>query len=133
MSQLNNQCNNINQKIDISNIVNQFIKTFYSMWITDTKKLAQSGLIKSFSSIKYENNKYSGPEFFKVLNILKGPKININVSSFNFIDSGSRRIDICVIGQMTNSLNITKNFTQTFLISHLKDSWFIKNSILIYF
>ena len=131
MSQ-NINTNEINQKIDIFNIVNKFINSFYYMWMKDTTLLAHSGFIKSFSSLKYENQKYSGPNFFKVLNFIKKSKINIEVEKFNFIDSRSERIDILVIGKITNFLGVTQNFSQTFLISQLNNSWFIKNSILIY-
>ena len=56
----------------------------------------------------------------------------VNLNKYNYIDSGSRRIDISIIGTMT-SQNETINFNQTFIICNQDDSWYIKNSILMTF
>jgi hypothetical protein len=121
---------NINQIIDISVVVNQFINTFYNLWLTNTSELKNIGVILHFSKIAYEKKIFKGDDFINLLNGLKQNGLQINISKFEYLDSGSRRIDISLFGTITSN-NITKNFNQTFLLAYHNEKWYIHNSILI--
>jgi hypothetical protein len=121
---------NINQTIDISIIVNQFISTFYNIWLSNPYELKTKGMILHFSKIAFEKNTYKGDDFINLLNTIKQSNPQISISKFEYLDSGSRRIDISLFGSININNNI-KNFSQTFLIANHNDKWYIHNSILI--
>jgi len=122
---------NIIQKIDYSVITQQFVNLFYTSWMTDLNKLIHPKILRQYSSIKYEGKIFTGEDFYKLLlSYQMDDKFIINVLKLDFIDSGSRRIDISVFGKMTKGI-IKKHFSQTFILCNNKDEWFIKNSILI--
>ena len=50
---------NINQTIDISHIVNQFISTFYNLWLSNPSELKTRSIILHFPKIAHLNFKYS--------------------------------------------------------------------------
>jgi hypothetical protein len=123
---------NVNQLIDISNVVTQFINIFYNLWITNPIELKNRGLIKHFSKISFNKNIFKGDDFINLLINLKQQGLQINITNYEFLDSGSRRIDILLSGTINNiSNNIIKNFSQTFLIANHNDNWYIHNSMLI--
>ena len=130
-----NNGDNINQNIDIPTVVNNFVNYYYSTITTAPNKLAQDKIIREYSAIKYQQQKLQGDDFIKLIQSMHAQNLTYNYIQMNFIDSGSRRIDISVIGTISNNtqgiLAWQKNFSQTFLLSHNKDGWFIKNSILI--
>lgn len=121
---------NINQTIDISNVVNQFITTFYNVWLSNPFELKSRGMILHFSKIAYEKKIYKGDNFINLLNEMKQSNPQISITKFEYLDSGSRRIDISLFGTIKIN-NITKNFSQTFLIANHNDKWYIHNSIII--
>tara|TARA_B110000977_G_scaffold201234_1_gene294894 strand:- start:12585 stop:13025 length:441 start_codon:yes stop_codon:yes gene_type:complete len=126
----NNNGNNIIQKIDIKQTVDNFIAFYYSSLNTNPNQLASSNVLRGYSSIKYDGVKHSGKEYFDlVCNFFKN-NIKMNPIKVDFIESGSRRIDISLIGAASNKID-NKQFTQTFLLSHNEKGWFVKNSILI--
>jgi hypothetical protein len=125
---------NVNQLVDISQVVNQFITIFYNLWISNPLELKTRGIIKHFSKIAYDKKIFRGDDFINLLIGLKQNGLQINITKFEFLDSGSRRIDISLIGTIIcniNNTNITKNFNQTFLIANHNDKWYIHNSMLI--
>lgn len=131
MQQSNDIGNNINQKINICQLSNEFIKYFYNIWNTDPNIFYDS-IIKIFSCLKFENVEYKGEKFIIFLNNLK-TKINFKIEplKLEFLNSGSRRIEISVIGNIYYDNNISI-FFQTFSICHHpKKDWFIKNSTLM--
>lgn len=122
---------NIIQKIDYSVITKNFVNLFYASWMTDLNNLLQSKILCKYSSIKYEGKTFKGGDFYKLLlSYQMGDKFVINILKLDFIDSGSRRIDISVFGKITKG-HIEKHFSQTFILCNNKNIWFIKNSILI--
>lgn len=130
-----NNGSNINQNIDIPTVVNNFVTYYYSTITTIPCKLAHDKIIREYSAIKYQQQKLQGDDFIKLIQSMHSQNLTYNSIQMNFIDSGSRRIDISVIGTIGNNtqgtLGCCKNFSQTFLLSHNKEGWFIKNSILI--
>jgi hypothetical protein len=125
-----NNGDNIIQKINIQKTVTDFVDFYYSNLNTNPNNLASSTILREYSSIKYNGKKCSGKDYFELINTFFKNGVNMNPTNFEFIDSGSRRIDISLIGIATDK-SVRKQFTQTFLLSHNKQGWFIKNSILI--
>ena len=130
-----NNGDNINQNIDIPTVVDRFINYYYNTITTTPIKLAHDKVIREYSAIKYQGKKLQGDDFIQLIQSMYSENITYNSINMDFIDSGSRRIDISVVGTIIcnepGKHVWQKNFSQTFLLSHNKDGWFIKNSILI--
>lgn len=125
-----NNGNNIIQKIDIKQTVNDFINYYYDKFNNNPNDLATANILREYSSLKYNGTKYSGRNYFDLVTSFFNDSIKMNPTKVEFTDSGSRRIDISLIG-VANNNNVNKHFTQTFLLSHNEQGWFVKNSILI--
>lgn len=125
-----NNGDNIVQKIDISTIVNEFINFYYTSFNSNPQDFINHNMIREYSSLKYSGDKYNGENFFNTIINFRNNNVEMIPKSMEFMDSGSRRIDISIIGVASDNKQ-SKNFSQTFLISHTKDGWYIKNSILI--
>ncbi len=122
---------NINNFIDIGKVANQFINHYYhSVSENNIQELVEGKILRDYTSIKFNENKLKGNEIISFISNFSDYKINVN--TFNYIDSGSRRIDISVIGTLSNN-NENINFNQTFIICNQDDSWYIKNSIFLTF
>ena len=123
--------NNINQKIDIGKTAFEFVNYFYTNWKVNPIALNTS-VIRKFSVLKNENCEYKGLNFTYFMNTLKtGAVFDIAPKKMEYLDSGSRRIDISVFGNISKN-GVIKNFFQTFSICyHPKNNWFIKNSTLM--
>lgn len=122
---------NINNLINIELVANNFIKTYFTnLSGKNIQSLIEAKILRDYTTIKFNNDKLKGVYLIEFLNNLSC--YNININTYNYIDSGSRRIDISVIGFMTKEMeNI--NFNQTFIICYQDDSWYIKNSIFLTF
>jgi hypothetical protein len=122
---------NINNFIDIGDISKKLIFEYYNAISgNDIQKLYDSYIIRDYTTIKYNTEKLKGTHILPFLSNFSRYKINVN--TYNYIDSGSRRIDISVIGNLlSDSENI--NFNQTFIICNQDNSWYIKNSIFLTF
>lgn len=117
---------NIINNCDKEVIVKEFIDIYYNCIKNNTINiLINNKLIREYSSIKYYTNIIKGMDIIPFLSNFSNTNININ--KYNFIESGSRRIDITVIG----SLKKNTNFNQTFILCHQDNFWFIKNSIFL--
>ena len=123
-----NNGDNILHKINANDVVNQFIQFYYTSFNTNPDNIINN--IREFSTLKYSNQKYDGKEFYNMVCTFYKQQVKMLPKNVEFIDSGSRRIDISVIGVAADN-KLSKNFSQTFLISHSKEGWYIKNSILI--
>lgn len=122
---------NINNYIDIGDISKKLIFEYYSAISgNDIQKLYDSYIIRDYTTIKYNIDKLKGGNIIPFLNNFSRYKINVN--TYNYIDSGSRRIDISVIGSLLNEFENIK-FNQTFIICNQDNSWYIKNSIFLTF
>lgn len=127
---IKNNGDNIVQKIDINSIVKEFINFYYTSFNNNPIDLINHKMIREYSSLKYKGIKYNGEKFFNTIINFTNGKIKMVPQIIEFMDSGSRRIDISILGVVSDNKQ-SKNFNQTFLISHNKDGWYIKNSILI--
>lgn len=120
------------QKIDIKSIGLEFVKTFYHLWKTDIDKLKELNLI----SQEYVRGKIRGTKLVmngkvytgeEVLVFMKScGEVNFQLKKIDFLDNGTRCIDILVIGTINKTI-----FSQSFVLCNLKNKWFIKNSILV--
>lgn len=118
---------NINNYINISSVVDKFIQTYFlSINNNNIQTLIDNKIIRNYSSIKFNSDRLQGNDIISFLSYFTN--YNISINKYNFIDSGSRRIDISVIGVLKNEKDIL-NFNQTFIICHQDNSWYIKNSI----
>lgn len=122
---------NINNYIDTGVVVKNFIEIYYNaINENNIQYLIDNKIIREYTSIKFNDDKMKGEQVIPFLNNFSRYRIKVN--TYNYIDSGSRRIDISVIGNLLNDTeNI--NFNQTFIICHQDDSWYIKNSIFLMF
>ena len=122
---------NINNYIDIGDITKKLIIEYYTaIKDNDIQKLYDSNIIRDYTTIKYNTDKLKGGNIIPFLSKFSYYKINVN--KYNYIDSGSRRIDITVIGNLLNESENIK-FNQTFIICNQDNSWYIKNSIFLIF
>ena len=122
---------NINTFIDIGDVANKFIENYYTtLGENNIQKLIDNKIIRTYTTIKYNKDKLTSDNIIPFLNNFHRYKIKIN--TYNYIDSGSRRIDISVIGNLTNETE-QLNFNQTFIICNQDNSWYLKNSIFLNF
>ena len=122
--------NNIIQKIDYDKLAKQFIEFFYNKWVLTPKDLLSGDIINDDSKLKYNNETFKGIHFVEQLfKIHEGTLNSIEILNCNSLDSGSRRIDILVNGNVQKD-QLKISFTQHFLLIYKNKSWKIQNSIL---
>ena len=122
---------NINNYIEIGDVSKKLIFEYYnSINNKNIQKLYDDNIIRDYTTIKYNSDKIQGENIKQFLGNFTRYKINVN--TYNYIDSGSRRIDISVIGDLYCESKNTK-FNQTFIICNQNNSWYIKNSIFLIF
>lgn len=124
-----NNGDNINQKIDLGSLTSEFINFYFESINNNPQKLAESNTIREYTDLKMNNTKYRGEEFFNIIVDFFKRNIKFKPTKVEFLESGSRRVEIVVLGIASDGVN-SKNFCQTFVISN-NDSWFLKNSMLI--
>ena len=122
---------NINNYIDTGVVAEKFIQDYYTALSTNNiQSLIDNNTLQEYTTIKMNTDAMKGDKIIPFLNNFVNYKIDM--TNYNYVDSGSRRIDISVIGKLSNkSENL--NFNQTFIICHKDDYWYIKNSIFIIF
>lgn len=121
--------NNINQKIDTNLYGTEFIKYFYTNWSTNLQELLNKKIINEHTKIKFKKVKYQKEDLIKFLTQINNEGVVFNIIDYEISDSGSRKIDILVNGEITVNNN-TNEFTQTLLIANNK-YWFLQNSLFI--
>lgn len=123
--------NNVVQKIDIKALASEFIRVFYLYWKQNPQICIQnSNLFYEHSRISFEGTTCKGVEIITILNLIwEETNFDFEISKFNVMDSGSRRIDILVNGFITKK-GIKYPFSQYFLLAYIKDSWKLHNSII---
>lgn len=122
---------NINNFIDIGAVVKDFVNIYFTkLSENNIQNLIDCKILREYSSIKFNDKKMKGQELLNFLGDLT--RYNITVNTYNYIDSGSRRIDISVIGNMKHGMEVI-NFNQTFILCNQNESWYIKNSIFLTF
>lgn len=132
---------NINNKIDICKVAGEFINFYYTNTsFTNNSSnrinnLYQINMIRDYTKFKYNGDELKDGQIINFLKMFKS-SYRVNINKYDFIDNGSRRIDISLIGTAHHISNNEKfNFSQTFTICHQKgeDTWYIKNSIFFTF
>ncbi len=124
----------INQKVDIIKVGNDFINYFYNNWLNDPSALVNT-VIKNHTRLKFSNCVYQGEDLLKFLILTKEKGISFQIANVEIMDSGARRADILVTGKVRESHNTNEllNYCQYFTIANIKDGWFIHNSLLSIF
>ena len=115
---------NINNKINPNQLAFDFVNYYYEQLKINPQQLINDNILRPYTTFKYNSIKYNKDNLVLLLSTLS--QCTYNILKIESIESGSRRIDINVIGQINESI-----FTQSFIIC-FKDIWFVKNSILIH-
>lgn len=118
---------NIVNEIDIGVVVSEFINYYYTN-VSNIQTLIDFKIIREYTSIKFGSDKLQGDKLIEFLQ--KMSEYKMDIKDYNYLDSGSRRIDIVVIGTLTNKTEVN-NFNQTFVLCHQDNVWYIKNSIFM--
>jgi hypothetical protein len=114
---------NINAFIDTEKVAIDFVNYYFEN-IKNIQKMIDDNVIKHFTTIKYNSVEYKENNLIELLQHFG--LNNIEVLKIESKDSGSRRIDISVIGKINGQI-----FNQTFLLCNSNNIWYLKNSILI--
>lgn len=123
---------NINQLTDTKKVSEDFINYFYCKWSSNPSEMITDNIIKKYTNFLYKSIKYDYENFIKFMNDSKNLLKNIDIKNKEILQSGSRRLDICVTGTF-HFTETTINFCQYFLlVSEPKNplNWYIQNSIL---
>lgn len=116
---------NINNKIDTREVANEFVQYFYKELNTNYRNLIQSNILREYTKVVYNSNEYTGENIIPIFDNIS--KENYNIFKIESVDSGSRAININVVGMKNNQV-----FSHLFLICNHKDSfWYLKNIIFI--
>ena len=86
--------------------------------------MINDGVIKEYTTFNYNGNIYNKENMLTLMEMFKNS--NINITNFQSLESGSRRIDLLLCGVINEN-----QFTQSMTICHLNETWFIKNSIIL--
>jgi len=120
--------NNINQKIDVGKLGQQFVQLFYTKLNTNLDTLFPNAW-KEFTTININGDTIKGikPIYLKFKAVFTGTKSK--PESYQFISNGSRSILILVTGKICRAQQV-KNFSTTFQLIYLKaGAWYIQNML----
>lgn len=124
---------NINQLIDTNKVGIDFIEYFYSNWSNNPDLMKEQNIIKNYTKFQYKNQKHDMDKFLDFLRLSKDRLTNIELRNKEIMQSGSRRLDICVTGIFKFKENVSTSFCQYFLIvsePKTPNNWFLQNTIL---
>lgn len=119
--------NQILDKIDIDATAQQFVNYYYGN-IHNFQALISSGTLREHSRFKFNKTKYDNENLLSHIQFLS--QCEYSPLDMESIDSGTRRIDINVIGRIKLPNNKVKVMSQYFGLCHDKTSWYIKLSSL---
>lgn len=119
--------NQILDKIDIDATAQQFVNYYYGN-IRNFQAFILSKTIRDHSRFKFNKTKYENGNLLSHLQFLS--QCEYYPLDMESIDSGTRRIDINVIGRIKLPNKQVKVMSQYFGICHDKTSWYIKTSSL---
>jgi hypothetical protein len=125
-------------KINAKQVANDFMGYFYNTWFTDPKSMYSYDhngcqLIKPYSKLLYEGVQYEGMQFIQLLENFAKSGVKFNVNKYDVYDSGSRMIQIHVLGTLVNNMEL-KTISQFFMLVYQgeKDNkWTLMNSTLV--
>jgi len=121
----------INQRVDIQQVGNNFINFYYTTCKNNINALFTSGVLKDHTRLRYKDKEYKEQELVQLLTQINQESTFVLEETI-IMDSGGRRADILVIGkiQMIQTQEIFR-FSQYFTIANNKDNeWFIHNTLL---
>jgi glycosyltransferase involved in cell wall biosynthesis len=114
---------NIVQMIDYNALSQQFIIFFYEMWSSNPQALVS--ILYEHSRLLITGKIYKSVEIISALEV----GLKFDIKHLSCMDSGSRRIDILVHGFIIKESKQIP-FSQSFVISHSKESWKLHNSMI---
>ena len=120
-------------KFDARTVANDFINYYYNNSFTNIEKLVNDQVIKPYSKLLYEGVQYEGIQFIQFLNNFAKSGVKMNINKYDVFDSGSRMIQIHVLGSLTNNTE-AKIISQFFLLIYQgeKDNkWALTNSTIL--
>jgi len=119
---------NILQKLNPTEIANQFVTNFYTALISNPNQLISSGILKEHTELKLDQQSYKGQN---LLNILTQIRTTISqykqCKQITFIEKGSRTMNILVQFPKDKS---EKMYIQEFTIVFNK-IWWVQSSIFM--
>lgn len=119
-------------KFDAMQVAQEFMGYFYNTWFNDPNSM-YSTVIKSYSKLLYEGVQHEGIQFIQFLENFAKSGLKFNVNKYDVFDSGSRMIQIHVLGTLTNNTEV-KTISQFFLLVYQgeKDNkWTLMNSTIV--
>jgi len=119
---------NIVNKINFQMLAKEFSEFFFVCW--KDSKIEISNVIEDYTRLKYKNIIYKGKlEIITLLFSMASEGIEFEIIDFDSMESGSRRIDIMITGNLI-SKNIKHRLSIYFLLTYQNESWKLQNSIL---
>jgi hypothetical protein len=115
-------------------IGNEFIQYFYSNWFGNMEKLVADQVIKPYSKLQYEGNVYEGEQMLLLLDSISKSGYKVDINKYEVFDSGSRQIQIHVLGRFTgcNEIKTLYHFLMLVYQGEKNDSkWTLTNSTLM--
>jgi hypothetical protein len=112
----------------------EFIQYFYTNWFGNMEKLVADQIIKPYSKIQYEGNVYEGEQMLLLLDSISKSGYKVDINKFEVYDSGSRQIQIHVLGRLTgnNEMKTLYHFLMLVYQGEKNDSkWTLANSTLM--
>lgn len=128
MDTTNTGKNQVLDHIDIDATAHEFVNFFYAN-IKNPQILFTNNIIRNYATFKFNETKYHDKSLIEHITFLS--QCNYDIKNMESIDSGTRRIDITVIGTIRYKDSGDKFMSQYFGICHDKNGWFIKNSSLV--
>ena len=119
---------------DGKTIGGEFLQYFYTNWFGNMGKMIDDQIIKPYSKLQYDGNVYEGEQFIMLLDGIAKSGYNINISKFEIFDTGSRQIQIHVLGRLENGVESKSLYHFLMLVyqGEKNDSkWTLTNSTLI--
>ena len=128
MDTTNTGKNQVLDHIDIDATAREFVNFFYTN-IKNPQTLFTNNIIRNYATFKFSGTKYHDNSLIEHITFLS--QCNYDIKNMESVDSGTRRIDINVIGTISYKDSGDKYMSQYFAICHDKNGWFIKNSSLV--
>ena len=124
----------VNQLVDINLVGTQFVQFYYQKWISNPEEIFQSGIFKDHTRLKYKSTVYKGETLAQLHRDTHKKGISFQINDIQVLDSGGRRADILVVGNLKESTQTQQMaFSQYFTIANNKENWFLHNSLLSIF
>jgi hypothetical protein len=125
-------------KFDAMQVANDFMGYFYNTWFNNPSSMYSAThngceVIKPYSKLLYEGVQHEGLQFIQFLVNFAKSGVKFNVNKYDVFDSGSRMIQIHVLGTLTNNTEV-KQISQFFLLVYQGDKdnkWTLMNSTIV--